>query len=1024
MSVKVNTNYQGQTYISTFKFKKDQPVAIKHISQNDSKKNLEKEIAAIAAIHHHRFCPIEQNQILAPQSRKKTLANYIVAIRNPTIQPTSQVNSSKKNLGFLSNDERENMIRTIAESKENNFTRSISIKITVLDTIFSCFFKLTQDKRYHGLCNNFIDALAKSNKDKNLSSLAKFLIDFMIPNIDPKIDQRNYLLMNGMVEALSVNRQDLLFNTPEALLNKHLSNEVDLARAAVFNFTILSRIILVFLHYNFETIKIKEFESANEESLKVLSHINLIPQLKNDLFFLFKHMVSEVNIDQLEFAYFSKHILKSKLYQHDIIQIEDLQVCNYLQSTCDFSKVMKNRHLYDAVITQFEEHCNWLWDKSKKIQETLSLLKDFFLYLKLGNLEDLINLSREIQSQSQFASLVFTEIKKYQNGLRDLHKEKGVLQECSWMSQLHSNITAHEQFYSNISFVTEYSFLDVIEICRQCSVHLPSSITEAAIDLSSETKSTESSASSTESGSGTKSTQKTKSSNRSQKKKNKKAKVKQKNSTKGRIKTTPDESISDKKTKKAESSGASESVQTPTKSDIEKINSTPTLIEAISFLEDNFAILMPTLLNASNSLGFQDAIRNSFDHLHDLLTVVRRFERIVTGPIGKDDLLSTIVNFVNHGALLTEQLLTALLCKAQSYEREEDFQAALTHQLPLLLAGCQNGRFFISENTWSTILYTNAGEILSRELVSLIDSGRLNENSSVEGLLSAAYAWVVSEDISIPQHLLNASFNYVANILMACNELHTQIKANNQEQSRALIAQQQKIQQMISLLRQNLLKTMDHMQIHPQNAIAQTATDPLNVINQKISAILNEGNLPIMIRKGFENLQNNLLCRLKTELRYQATLPNKELRLHYCHILLLNQYIAEQFCILLINHQKLDVDIKELDHNLAKAVVYLGFNHNNMASDIKQFLTSGKDVRALTRYRFSFSKNNYVKEKLNYVSQISQDRQLVDSGQDGFQLVESKKGGIKSMLENAKSNVATLCNLILNMIPLMKKDAN
>lgn len=96
MSVKVNTNYQGQTYISTFKFKKDQPVAIKHISQNDSKKNLEKEIAAIAAIHHHRFCPIEQNQILAPQSRKKTLANYIVAIRNPTIQPTSQVNSSKR----------------------------------------------------------------------------------------------------------------------------------------------------------------------------------------------------------------------------------------------------------------------------------------------------------------------------------------------------------------------------------------------------------------------------------------------------------------------------------------------------------------------------------------------------------------------------------------------------------------------------------------------------------------------------------------------------------------------------------------------------------------------------------------------------------------------------------------------------------------------------------------------------------------------------------------------------------------
>lgn len=972
-------------YISNYN---GQPVAIKKISTNESNQSLDEERAAIRASLDKQLAAIRDSKLKPTPEPEPQPSREI--LKNKLMESIDQYKRMLTNYG-------ECLIEATANSSQNLFSRSIPMKMILFNRFFDIYYEIYTKTSNHQMHGKLIETLANSNRDKNMTSFAGFINELLIPNLDPIKQKEYYNFTKALVKALLSTSTDLWNkNSDEVLHKSSTSNKVDLARAAVFNFAVLGHLMKVFLGVSSFTKHDEKFKNLSPQTqpeaykqahFQIFSIGNLSSQRKMDLALFFKKMVIDCVAKVNDFNYFSRNIINCNLFRDhiDLLTFKVRDIYNTSKTNCDFSVVVNNREIYDEIIVQFEEVCKWLLDKTLVIQNKFSILKDFLLYLKLGNLDKIANLP-VYHSTVQFESLVIDEIKTFQKQL-DANRVKKILSaidECPWIKELRAMNTAHEQVFSGIAQISQYALSDVIEICRQCHGNLPSRAASPARTISVSSKNDDFEPSTIESDPDEKSAQETESFDYA--------------ST-----TTAEQKIT-----------SSKQVNTKEYS----------LVTAVQCLEGNFANQLSSLLQANNSMGFQDAIKNSSDHLDDLLTEIRRFERILKGTIYKDDFFCTLINFVNHGTLLTEQLLTALLCKTKSYKTENDLKAAFTHQLPLLLSGCRFGNFHISQTTRNTIYFTNCGEILSRNLSTLIENAPSTSNSSIEGLLAAAYSWMLSQDNQKPDQLIHASIEYLAKILNACNELCMLIKTNDKSQRKILLAEKEQIAIMVSHLQKSLLDTANKMQIIPQNQLKNQFSDQLNEIDQHITGFLNHPPLPLLIRKGFENLQNNYLRRLKTELQYHDHLPYKELRLHYCNVLMLNQFIAEEFCTLLVQFKKIHVDMNEIDHNLVKLVQLLGFELKHFSKEGQNFLKSGKDVRALTRYRFSFGKKGHVQKNLDSVSEIAQDKQLAESGNDGFQLVEStKKGGIKGMLENVRSNIDILSKLIQKLTSNVKKNS-
>lgn len=865
------------------------------------------------------------------------------------------------------------MFQKYANSIQQDYLRKIPMKFLIQDQI-NGFVATEKIDLSDQMVKKWYTALANCNSQKSYASLISVIEQDFIPkfsNWKPRL--------KGFIEMFKSNREDLFIQTPDSLLK--LQNPIDqneLARCSVQFYKFLSTSMECVLNpFLCEIMALLDVSPANQDIVKLYQKQRfemiqkadgLSTKRRIDLYCLFNKIADEISREKNEFLIFYTKIMNGDLTNVYFPLIgssnEVTQIIS--SSTKSWSFVEKNRDIYDTYIPKVEEIRTWIIEKSRSLKEKYFFLKNFFLYVKLGNLDKIKELPQTFQSTNKFKDLVFNEIKRFQEQCKDPNetiKVQNFLKEHPSIKIMYINGNLKEDFYSNILHVNQYAIADAIEMCRQFSQHLlphpPCHVRKVRTPYLNDQEL-----------------------------------------------QTVSQSTQNDSSEEIESTTA-QSEQQPEIKDL-------TPLKTLTQLKMVLTKQMESLVQSYTFVGYQEAIKNSIDQLEDLLTEVARLVVLLPKQCSKQELLCSIVNIINHGTLLTEQSLAALVRKTTMCQTEKELKDTMTHQLPLLLNSCNLGTFPLKEKTRKMISQTNLGEILSRDLVSLVENRPSFSMISVKDLLASVYSWSISEDQQIQKQLVQSIVDYLANILMVNQDIQFHIQTSDREKGKELIKEHKKADKMIRHLKRLLLQDVENMQVVSSSPIQHKYSDKLANIGIQLTTFLSQNDLPLMVQRGFENLQNNLLSRLNVELQFQNDLQPRELRLHYCHTLLLGQYMAEDFLYQLIYKKGIEVNHQEIDHNLVKLFELLGYNLKDFDAGVQRFLKSSKEVRTLMRYRYGVHKNGEVLKNIHNVSHLSQTQVFEEAVHDGFQIV-AKKGEIESMLKNVEKHVTALHTLICTL---------
>ncbi len=824
------------------------------------------------------------------------------------------------------------------------------------------------------------------------ASLIAFITDKLIPSLDEKKqeDASIILQMCYMVFMLETGREDLLLLPPADFLGlvQTTADQHALKRAAVKSYIYLAHVTQRLLksiemasfatrlkvHQNGLTFQVvNHFNIENAKALNNNPAISL--QRKKDLHSAFRKLATDFTRENVEFIHFYTHVLDSDLVHMYLPLLTSEQantICDLRISTCaSFDFVEKNRAIYDDCIPNFEEMVGWIAEKSKSLQETAALMQDFALFIHLGNLDKISELPPNYISSAQFFALLSKEIHSFKGQMKELDMAKktvALFGSNPLVLKQRQIFTIYEQFYASTHSLCQHAASGILGTCRQLSGHLPLPPPPSPFAPPA-------------------------------KKEKRQSPKKQETLT-----ISPD----------AAQELPSQSLSIPSAATGKKSlePQQPSLMGTFTLLRQELSCSSAALMKASKALGFKEALKNSQDHLDDLLGEAGRFARLLKKPLVKEQLFSTLVHFINHGTLLIEQLLTAKLRKTQAFKDKKAMTEAVTHQLPLLLNRCHFGHFPLSQQARNTILQTNLGEILSRDLVSLTEQRPPDPLSSAKGLLAAAYSWMRAEGIPPSDLLIRSCLDYLADILSTCQELQIHIQTNDPEVGKISMEEQKQTTLRIASFKRRLLKEAEQISFNPQPQQAGLFSAQLDSLQAHFAHVLSDPTLPLEIRRGFENLQHNYLCRLKTELHFHADLPPKEIRLHYSRVLLLTQYMAEEFLYQLLALNDKEVDPAEIDHDLVQLAAHLGHSLKDFPKEVQDFLRSGKEIRALMRYRFSYQQGGALQENVHNVSRLAETQVFGEEQDAKFTLVEGKKGSIQAMMQHIAQHVSALHKLI------------
>ncbi len=821
------------------------------------------------------------------------------------------------------------------------------------------------------------------------SSLIQLIQNKLLPVFVQTQEESRQLELKRIQFFFELGRRDLLLLSPAALLHlPETPHQSDLLRAAALSYYYAARAIQ-YLIYSIDDDSLlarlekheregsiaKVFNQYNLQNARILkNNPALSHQRRCDLSNAFRKLILDFLRANREFTSFYADMQDCdlvKVYLPLLMSDGIFKICHAdMGISQSFPFIEKNRSIFDDFLAKNEEIETWVIEKSKKLQETCALLQDFALFFHLGNLDKIRELPDHYISTAQFSQLLFKEIDTFKKQLKepDMIKKVGELfrSDPSVLKQ-RGDFVFYERFYAETHSLYQNAILGPLETCRELSSHLslppPSSPLQPMV------------------------------------------KSKQK-------KQAP--SPLPEKTPFQPSEPLPASPVSTTSAASTSMSKEPafSFVDTLTFLRKELHCCSKPLMQVGKALGTQAALKNSQDHLEDLLSETARFERLLKNPLTKEELFSFIVNLINHGTLLTEQLLVAQLRKTRAFNDEKEMKQANTHQLPLLLQRCRFGHFPLAQKARTAILHTNLGEILSRDLVSLAEKRPKAPLSSAEGFLAAAYSWMAAEESPSPEFLIRAALDYLAEILLACQQLRIHIRTNDSAVGAKWIEEQTQTERMIGNLKRSLLKEAEKISLIPHAQRPNPFSETLDNIQTQFAHFLSQPALPLEIQRGFENLQNNYLCRLKTELSFQATLPPKELRLHYVHVVLLCQYMAEEFLYQRLTQQQIDVDPKEIDHDLVQLVKQLGYSLSDFPENVQEFLMSGKETRGLMRYRFNYQQGGALQENIHNVSRLAETQAFGEEQDKKFTLVEGKKGSIQAMMKHAADQVSSLQKLI------------
>ncbi|MBS0607353.1 MAG: hypothetical protein JSR57_10430, partial [Verrucomicrobia bacterium] len=381
-------------------------------------------------------------------------------------------------------------------------------------------------------------------------------------------------------------------------------------------------------------------------------------------------------------------------------------------------------------------------------------------------------------------------------------------------------------------------------------------------------------------------------------------------------------------------------------------SSSSSAASVITELNTTRALFQGWLANLSKSRSplTAEALKNSYEHFDNLLSSIRRAHLVsLQGPMTHKDMFAMVNDTIRHCTLGVEQLLSALYRETNGIKTKEALAPDLTHDLFLLLQRCNMGKGDLSPEVRKWISEINRGEIIVRNshLVSGKDTVLHNLLRSNYRMMSPSTSSSSSTDASEEtKPLMEALFDYLNPLGELLETIQDRFPVKGPSAPISL-------REPLHTVFKRFCTEMDQAPITytgplPAEGLAAHVDQMRSFLISKLSSDFN-GTL--------DNILQNLLVHLETELQSQEHLEPIEASLHLGNILLLDQMIAEGVLLHAVHSKTLPLNLtEESDHDLFALVQKLKIE-GRFSKEELDFLKSGKTSRQFIRYPASYSKH-------------------------------------------------------------------
>ncbi|MGE5195922.1 MAG: hypothetical protein ACM3JI_01160, partial [Anaerolineae bacterium] len=719
----------------------------------------------------------------------------------------------------------------------------------------------------------------------------------------------------------------------------------------------------------------KEFSqeclSKEIEQIKVLE--GLTPECKTDLILFFQDLAGNFYKELIEFHQIHLDCLEGELQDRITLFLSKRaeRIGDLSQATCDdFSFIKENLDVYLDFPSRLADIQHWRIDMARSLESKALILQDFFWMIRCGDLTPLKELPPGYVSRRIFLKAVDLTMKTF----KQQRNSKQLFPKIMKGFKEHPTALKYSKFFQKWQLFFEEQH-ELLQAClaiplKDCLRLDLEALFASKPRLSSHSK-------------------------------------------KVAAQTQFVEELRDIEAKKE--------VEEAKKEDAKPLS----LIERLKDFQETLLGSLQKSYNPdvkSAPFGFNEALKNSEDHLQDLFVLIARFLRLSKKTMDKDLVFNYVRSLVSHGTLLEEQLLAATLRKTKMIKTLEELKPTITHNLELIVNGCHFGSRPLKAKERQLIRSTNFGEVSVRNIGKEVDEVEFKEKeiSSVDDLLKAVYLWNLDLKSSDPKPILKAAIKYFCGVLKVCKELGDRL-SDTKKTTQELELEKKDFEKQLAQFRIELFKVQDDLKMSEdeEKKLSGTLKQDLTSIETFVLTLL-ERPLPAHSYPALRNVLNNLLKDLKAELSLHKNLPIKELRVHLSEILLVNQCIAEELLYVVSHLRRIAVDKKAINHDLVELIKKLGIEPTTLPKNVQDFLHRGRETRGLARYRASFHVND--KEKpiqralrsvIDEASKLAHQTLLLDEfveEEEGFESVWQKE--IDAIKANISEDVTALKDLL------------
>lgn len=435
-------------------------------------------------------------------------------------------------------------------------------------------------------------------------------------------------------------------------------------------------------------------------------------------------------------------------------------------------------------------------------------------------------------------------------------------------------------------------------------------------------------------------------------------------------------------------------------------NKEVTLEEHLQKTRENLNHLVG-LAKDCQEMGFEESIINAHHHVADLLCLLYRFFD-QSQTLSAEQLFGFVIDCVRRGSLMTEQLLMGLRLKTNPVDHQEKLREVYSHDLYSILIHCKFFAGPLSANMRKWIRETSRGDIFVRDIT------KWGQNDSfVKRLLAKAQSFLQGNSQINPYEIIEDVFVYLRKIAELSEHLEKQIIASDPKLKKYGNHAFHDFSELCVTLSQELLKR--NITIVSLNSNG----NPLTPIAQTLNAWQSHSDN----QYDFENVFQNFLPHLQAEMQQENTLHPLYEHLHLENVLLLNQMMAEEIFLALIDEcQSPLVDWEE--HDLLGLVTHLGMRSRDFSKEELDFLNRGKATRQIVRYPACYKKSLSKDRKSNasVILQILQKAKMNSTKEkfshlfnleDGFQIGDKEQASVhKKTKALALKDVDTLSKIL------------